>query len=179
MPEHRCWPVRYHSTLHAGLWPAHQHVWSAVNVLNKSISVFELNLLLFQLYSKNISFISFSFYRCSERPYPGAEACTCLDCEAACQLNMASPPPLPEEEEIWLILNHDGISVVCLVVFCFATAFLLLGFFFYKLQSRKSLRCKFSFFGGVESCFIKIGLFFAFYTFKNSIFIWSHGLCEI
>ncbi|GIZ00033.1 NPC intracellular cholesterol transporter 1 [Caerostris extrusa] len=77
---------------------------------------------------------------CSDSPYPGSEACTCLDCEAACQLNMASPPPLPEEKEEFTLLHYDGVSVLCLIVFCFVTAFLLLGFFYFKVQSRKSLR---------------------------------------
>ncbi|GFY60804.1 NPC intracellular cholesterol transporter 1 [Trichonephila inaurata madagascariensis] len=77
---------------------------------------------------------------CSESPYPGAEACTCLDCEAACQLNIASPPPLPAEKEPFTLLHHDGVSVLCLIIFCFATAFLLLGYFYFKIQSRKSLR---------------------------------------
>ncbi|GFY60803.1 NPC intracellular cholesterol transporter 1 [Trichonephila inaurata madagascariensis] len=79
---------------------------------------------------------------CSESPYPGAEACTCLDCEAACQLNIASPPPLPAEKEPFTLLHHDGVSVLCLIIFCFATAFLLLGYFYFKIQSRKSLRCE-------------------------------------
>ncbi|XP_054721717.1 NPC intracellular cholesterol transporter 1-like isoform X2 [Uloborus diversus] len=79
---------------------------------------------------------------CSESPFPGAESCTCLDCEAACQLNIASPPPLPVEIEPWKILNHDGISVMCVIVFCVVSATLLLGFFFYKMKSRKSLRCE-------------------------------------
>ncbi|GIY70533.1 NPC intracellular cholesterol transporter 1 [Caerostris darwini] len=77
---------------------------------------------------------------CSDSPYPGSEACTCLDCEAACQLNMASPPPLPEEREEFTLLHHDGVSVLCLIIFCFVTTFLLLGFFYFKVQSRKSLR---------------------------------------
>ncbi|GFY26133.1 NPC intracellular cholesterol transporter 1 [Trichonephila clavipes] len=77
---------------------------------------------------------------CSESPYPGAESCTCLDCEAACQLNIASPPPLPAEKEPFTLLHHDGVSVLCLIIFCFATAFLLLGYFYFKIQSRKSLR---------------------------------------
>ncbi|XP_035212713.1 NPC intracellular cholesterol transporter 1-like isoform X1 [Stegodyphus dumicola] len=77
---------------------------------------------------------------CSESPFPGAEACTCLDCESACKLNIASPPPLPEEEELWTIMNHDGISVLCVIIFCFVTALLLLGFICFKMQSRKSLR---------------------------------------
>ncbi|KAF8785417.1 NPC intracellular cholesterol transporter 1 like protein [Argiope bruennichi] len=77
---------------------------------------------------------------CSERPNPESEACTCLDCEAACQLNIASPPPLPAEKEEFTLLHHDGVSVLCLIIFCFVTAFLLLGFFYFKIQSRKSLR---------------------------------------
>lgn len=77
---------------------------------------------------------------CSESPYPGAVACTCLDCEAACQLNIASPPPLPAEKEEFTLLHHDGVSVLCLIIFCFVTAFLLLGFFYFKIQSRKMLR---------------------------------------
>ncbi|XP_055927893.1 NPC intracellular cholesterol transporter 1-like isoform X2 [Argiope bruennichi] len=79
---------------------------------------------------------------CSERPNPESEACTCLDCEAACQLNIASPPPLPAEKEEFTLLHHDGVSVLCLIIFCFVTAFLLLGFFYFKIQSRKSLRCE-------------------------------------
>ncbi|XP_015908024.1 NPC intracellular cholesterol transporter 1 isoform X1 [Parasteatoda tepidariorum] len=77
---------------------------------------------------------------CAESPYPGAETCTCLDCEEACQLNMASPKPLPAEEKPFMLLHHDGISVLCLIVFCVVSATLLLGFFYFKVQSRKSLR---------------------------------------
>lgn len=79
---------------------------------------------------------------CSESPYPGTESCTCLDCEEACKLNIAAaPPPLPNEPEPWIIMNYDGMSVVCLLVFCFLSAFLLLGFSYFKMKSRKSLRC--------------------------------------
>ncbi|KAG8199914.1 hypothetical protein JTE90_015899 [Oedothorax gibbosus] len=79
---------------------------------------------------------------CSQSPYPGEIACSCLDCESACQLNVVSPRPLPAEEEPFTILNHDGVTVLCVFVFCFVTAFLLMGFFYHKMKSRKSLRCE-------------------------------------
>lgn len=84
------------------------------------------------------------FFRCAESPYPGAEACTCLDCEAACELNVVSPPPLPEEPQAWMIMNYDGISIICFLVFCVCSAFLLLSFLYFRIQSRKKLQCKFS-----------------------------------
>ncbi|XP_067129788.1 NPC intracellular cholesterol transporter 1-like isoform X2 [Centruroides vittatus] len=79
---------------------------------------------------------------CDESPGYGLSSCTCSDCEAACKFISASPPPLPEPEQPFLICGYDGMIVITIIIFINLSLIIIVGFFLYKQKSRNIIRCE-------------------------------------
>lgn len=77
---------------------------------------------------------------CDKSPGYGLSSCTCSDCEASCKYISASPPPLPQMEEPFLICGYDGMIVITIIIFINLALVIIVGFVLYNQKSRNSLR---------------------------------------